>query len=78
MHAIIKSKLDYGVHLEADSVVNWNVDILFDVVHRWLYALRLATHHPGYYIASILIHGSKDAIKISIHPLLCEHRILQY
>jgi hypothetical protein len=34
IHAIIESKLDYGVHLEADSVVNWNFDILFDVIHR--------------------------------------------
>lgn len=47
IHAIIESKLDYGVHLEADSVVNWNVDILFDVVHRWPYPLPLAPRHPG-------------------------------
>jgi hypothetical protein len=46
IHAIIESKLDYGVHLEADSVVNWNVDILFDVVHRWPYPLPLAPRHP--------------------------------
>ncbi len=46
IHAIIESKLDYGVHLEADSVVNWNVDILFDVVHRWPYSLPLAPRHP--------------------------------
>lgn len=46
IHAIIESKLDYGVHLEADSVVNWNVDILFDVVHQWPYALPLAPRHP--------------------------------
>jgi hypothetical protein len=45
--AIIESKLDYGVHLEADSVVNWNVDILFDVIHRWPYSLPLAPRHPG-------------------------------
>lgn len=34
IHAIIESKLEYGVHLEADSVVNWNVDLLFDVVRQ--------------------------------------------
>lgn len=44
--AIVDSGLDYGVHLEADSVVNWNVDILFDVIHRWPYALPLAPRHP--------------------------------
>jgi len=47
IHAIIESKLDYGVHLDADSVVNWNVDILFDVIHRWPYSLPLAPRHPG-------------------------------
>ncbi len=47
IHAIIESKLEYGVHLEADSVVNWNVDILFDVVHQWPYSLPLAPRHPG-------------------------------
>ena len=46
IYAIIESKLDYGVHLEADSVVNWNVDVLFDVVHRWPYPLPLAPRHP--------------------------------
>jgi hypothetical protein len=47
IHAIIESKLDYGVHLEADSVVNWNVDLLFDVVHQWPYPYPLAPRHPG-------------------------------
>jgi hypothetical protein len=46
IHAIIESKLDYGVHLEADSVVNWNVDLLFDVVHQWPYPYPLAPRHP--------------------------------
>jgi hypothetical protein len=46
IHAIIESKVDYGVHLEADSVVNWNVDVLFDVVHRWPYPYPLAPRHP--------------------------------
>ncbi|UJR25605.1 hypothetical protein I4U23_006949 [Adineta vaga] len=46
IHAIVDSKLDYGIHLEADSVVNWNIDILFDVVHRWPYSHPLAPRHP--------------------------------
>jgi hypothetical protein len=46
IYAIVDSQLDYGVHLEADSVVNWNVDILFDVLHRWPYSLPLAPRHP--------------------------------
>jgi hypothetical protein len=46
IHVIIESKLDYGVHLEADSVVNWNVDTLFDVVHQWPYPVPLAPRHP--------------------------------
>ncbi|CAF0916722.1 unnamed protein product [Adineta ricciae] len=46
IHAIIESKLDYGIHLEADSVVNWHIDVLFDVVHRWPYPLPLAPRHP--------------------------------
>ncbi|CAF4080234.1 unnamed protein product [Rotaria sp. Silwood2] len=25
---------------------NWNVDILFDVLHRWHYPLPIATCHP--------------------------------
>lgn len=45
--AIVDSGLDYGVHLEADSIVNWNIDVLFDVVHRWPYALPLAPRHPS-------------------------------
>ncbi|CAF3428488.1 unnamed protein product [Rotaria socialis] len=46
IYAIVHSQLDYGVQLEADSVVNWNVDILFDVIRRWPYSLPLAPRHP--------------------------------
>ena len=46
IHAMIESQVDYGVHLEADSVVNWDVDVLFDVVRRWPYPLPLAPRHP--------------------------------
>ena len=44
--AIVDSGVDYGVQLEADSIVNWNIDVLFDVVRRWPYALPLAPRHP--------------------------------
>ncbi|CAF0732944.1 unnamed protein product [Adineta steineri] len=47
IYAIVESKLDYGIHLDADSLVNWNIDILFDVVHRWPYDYPLAPRHPG-------------------------------
>ncbi|CAF0732956.1 unnamed protein product [Adineta steineri] len=46
IYAIIESKLDYGIHLDADSLVNWNIDILFDVVRRWPYDYPLAPRHP--------------------------------
>ncbi|CAF0916704.1 unnamed protein product [Adineta ricciae] len=46
IHAIIESKLDYGIQIDADSVVNWNIDILFDVIHRWPYSFPLAPRHP--------------------------------
>jgi hypothetical protein len=47
IHAIIESKLDYGIYIEADTLVNWNVDLLFDVLHRWPYPLPLAPRHPN-------------------------------
>lgn len=46
IYAMVDSQVDYGVHLEADSVVNWDVDALFDVVRRWPYPLPLAPRHP--------------------------------
>ncbi|UJR25606.1 hypothetical protein I4U23_006950 [Adineta vaga] len=46
IHAIIESKLDYGVQIDADSVVNWNIDLLFDVVRRWPHPFPLAPRHP--------------------------------
>lgn len=47
IHAIIESKLDYGVQIDADSLVNWDIDILFDVLRRWPHAFPLAPRHPG-------------------------------
>jgi len=47
IYAIVDSKIDYGVHIDADSVVNYNIDILFDVVRKWPYPLPLAPRHPG-------------------------------
>lgn len=46
IYAILDSKLDYGVHIDADSVVNYNIDVLFDIIHRWPYPLPLAPRHP--------------------------------
>jgi hypothetical protein len=46
IYAIVDSKIDYGVHIDADSVVNYNNDILFDVVRKWPYPLPLAPRHP--------------------------------
>ncbi|CAF2845566.1 unnamed protein product [Rotaria sp. Silwood2] len=43
---MVDSQVDYGVQLEADSVVNWNIDILFDVIRHWPYPLPLAPRHP--------------------------------
>jgi hypothetical protein len=47
LHAIVDSQIDYGVYVEADTLVNWNVDILFDVLRRWPYPLPLAPRHSG-------------------------------
>jgi hypothetical protein len=44
--AIVYSQVDYGIYVEADTIVNWNVDILFDVLHQWPYSLPLAPRHP--------------------------------
>lgn len=44
--AIISSEVKYGVQLEADSVVNYNIDLLFDMIHLWPYDLPLAPKHP--------------------------------
>jgi len=46
IYAIVSSQVDYGIYIEADTLVNWNVDILFDVLHRWPYPLPLAPRHP--------------------------------
>ncbi|UJR34138.1 hypothetical protein I4U23_021545 [Adineta vaga] len=44
--AIVSSNVDYGVQLEVDSVVNYNIDLLFDLLHHWPYELPLAPKHP--------------------------------
>ena len=44
--AIVSSEVKYGVQLEVDSVVNYNIDLLFDVLHVWPYDLPLAPKHP--------------------------------
>ncbi|CAF3660098.1 unnamed protein product [Rotaria socialis] len=45
--AIVSSEVNYGIQLEADSVVNYNIDILFDMLHMWPYDLPLAPKHPN-------------------------------
>ena len=45
--AIILSEVNYGVQVEIDSVVNYNVDLLFDMLHVWPYDLPLAPKHPN-------------------------------
>lgn len=44
--AMILSQVNYGVQLEIDSVVNYNIDLLFDMLHVWPYDLPLAPKHP--------------------------------
>lgn len=46
IYCIFKSQVDYGIYIEADTLVNWNVDILFDVLHQWPYPLPIAPRHP--------------------------------
>ncbi|CAF4269496.1 unnamed protein product, partial [Rotaria sp. Silwood2] len=45
-YVIVHSQIDYEIYIETDTLVNWNVDILFDVLHRWHYPLPIATCHP--------------------------------
>ncbi|CAF1490477.1 unnamed protein product [Didymodactylos carnosus] len=47
LFAMVHSGVHYGVQLEADSVVNYNIDVLFDVLHKWPYDLPLAPRHPS-------------------------------
>lgn len=44
--AMVLSEVNYGVQLEVDSVVNYNIDLLFDMLHVWPYDLPLAPKHP--------------------------------
>ncbi|CAF2130041.1 unnamed protein product, partial [Rotaria magnacalcarata] len=46
IHAIVSSNVEYGVLMETDDVVNYNVDVLFDVLHVWPYPLPLSPRHP--------------------------------
>lgn len=46
IYAILNSQIDYGIYIEADTLVNWNVDILFELLHQWTYPLPLAPRHP--------------------------------
>ncbi|CAF1098712.1 unnamed protein product [Adineta ricciae] len=46
IHAIVSSNVDYGVLMETDDVVNYNVDILFEVLHVWPYPLPISPRHP--------------------------------
>ncbi|CAF0787096.1 unnamed protein product [Adineta ricciae] len=45
--AIVHSNVRYGIYIETDTLVNWNVDVLFDVLHQWSYALPIAPRHPN-------------------------------
>ncbi|CAF0806312.1 unnamed protein product [Adineta steineri] len=46
IHAIVSSNLDYGVLMETDDVVNYNVDLLFDVLHVWPHPVPISPRHP--------------------------------
>lgn len=47
IHAIVSSNVDYGVLMEADDIVNYNVDVLFEILHIWPYDYPLAPRHEG-------------------------------
>ncbi|UJR24649.1 hypothetical protein I4U23_006023 [Adineta vaga] len=46
IHAIVSSNVEYGVLMETDDVVNYNVDVLFDVLHAWPYPVPISPRHP--------------------------------
>ena len=47
IYAMIASEVHYGVQIDADSVVNYNVDLLFEMLHQWPFDLPLAPKHPN-------------------------------
>lgn len=47
LYSMIASEVNYGVHLDTDSVVNYNIDLLFEMLHQWPYDLPLAPKHPN-------------------------------
>ena len=46
LFGIVSSEVDYGVQLEVDSVVNYQIDLLFDLSHLWPFDYPLAPKHP--------------------------------
>ena len=47
IYAMIASEVQYGVQIDVDSVVNYHVDLLFEMLHQWPHEFPLAPKHPG-------------------------------
>lgn len=45
-YAIMITDVDYGVYLDVDSIANYNIDLLFDVVKSWNGTHPLSPIHP--------------------------------
>lgn len=46
-YVILKSNLKYGVYLDVDSLVNYNIDLLFDIAKAWNGNYTLSPIHPS-------------------------------
>lgn len=46
IHAIVSSGVDYGVLMETDDIVNYDIDVLFDVLRVWPYPVPISPRHP--------------------------------
>ena len=57
LHAIVSSNVDYGVLMETDDVVNYNVDVLFDVLGRnfFAFAAHFSHQHDGLGVPGVVV-----------------------
>ena len=47
LFAMIASEVNFGVQLDVDSVVNYPIDLLFEMLQVWPHSLPLAPKHPN-------------------------------
>jgi len=82
IHAVVSSGVEYGVLMETDDVVNFGIDVLFDVLHVWPYPLPISPRHPDDprdYIHFLREHNVSKATTPYIHAhLIWNYRALPF